>query len=136
MLPVNWTPADAQVRSFSRLWWPLFVVVVSVVLYRRVGLTPVVQATIGTAVVVTLLAALNRRVGRVLFLALQVITYPIALVTSTVVLAGIYYLVVTPIGLALRVTGRDALALRRRPSASQWIPVNHDKDAERAFRQF
>jgi ABC-type uncharacterized transport system permease subunit len=82
-------------------------------------------------------AAIARRsVARAMFVALQVVTFPVAVLTSTFVLGVIYYLVVTPIGLALRLTGRDALNLKGRGADSLWVPVHDRKDLERSFRQF
>jgi hypothetical protein len=134
MLPMNWSPEHAQVRSFSRTWLPLFVVVVSGLLYRRLGPTSVTFWVAGVGALVAGASALSHQVGRAVFLGLQVVTFPIALVVSTVVLAAIYYLVVTPIGVALRLLGHDLLGLRR--PGRGWVPVRQDTDPERAFRQF
>lgn len=136
MLPINWSPADAQLKSFARIWWPLFVLVVTALLYRRNGWTTSVMVVAYAGVGLAIVVAASRAVARTLFLGLQVITFPLAFLTSTIVLAVIYYLVVTPIGLALRLTGRDSLSLRRRNAATLWVPVPGDTDPERAFRQF
>ncbi len=136
MLPINWSPADAQLKSFARIWWPLFVLVVTALLYRRSGWTTSVMVVAYAGVGLAIVVAANRAVARTLFLGLQVITFPLAFVTSTIVLAVIYYLVVTPIGLALRLTGRDSLSLRKRSAATLWTPVPDNTDPERAFRQF
>lgn len=136
MLPINWSPADAQLKSFARIWWPLFVLIGTALLYRRNGWTTPVMVVVYAGVILAVASVASRTVARTLFLGLQVITFPLAFVTSTIVLAVIYYLVVTPIGLALRLTGRDALSLRRRNAASLWVPVPDDRDPEHAFRQF
>ncbi len=136
MLPINWSPADAQLRSFARIWWPLFVLVLTALLYRRSGWTTAVMTVAYAGVVLAIAVAASRAVARLLFLGLQAITFPLAFVTSTIVLAVIYYLVVLPIGLALRLTGRDSLSLRKRNAASLWVPVPENTDPERAFRQF
>lgn len=136
MLPVNWSPADAQLRSFARIWWPLFVLVVTAWLWRRYGATAPTLLTAGVGLLVAIGALASRVVARLLFLGLQIITFPLALVTSTIVLGVIYYLVVTPIGLALRLAGRDALSANKRAAASLWVPVQDRRDSERAFRQF
>lgn len=136
MLPINWSPADAQLKSFARIWWPLFVLVVTALLYRRGGWTTPVMVVAYAGAGLAFAVVASRTAARLLFLGLQVITFPLAFLTSTIVLAVIYYLVVTPIGLALRLTGRDALSLRRRTAASLWMPVAESTDPERAFRQF
>lgn len=136
MLPISWSPADAQLKSFARIWWPLFVLFVTALLYRGSGWTTPVLVVTGAGVALAIASAVSHTVARTVFLGLHVITFPLAFVTSTIVLAVIYYLVVTPIGLVLRLAGRDALSLRKRKAASLWVPVPDRTDAERAFRQF
>ena len=49
----------------------------------------------------------------------------------------VYFLVITPIGLAMRLAGRDLMSRRFDPGAeSYWLPHKADKDAGRYFRQF
>lgn len=58
---------------------------------------------------------------RWLFLALSLIAFPIGFVLSHVLMASIFYLVVTPIGLAFRLIGRDAMQRRfDRDLGSYW----------------
>lgn len=55
------------------------------------------------------------------FVGLSVVAMPIGFVLSHVLIAGIYYLVFTPIGLVFRLIGRDALGRRLDPGkASYW----------------
>jgi hypothetical protein len=66
------------------------------------------------------------------------LAWPIGFVVSHVVLALVYYLVLTPIGLAMRVFGYDPM--RRefdRSAESYWIARDTAEiKAERYFRQF
>jgi hypothetical protein len=49
----------------------------------------------------------------------------------------IYYGVFTPVALAFRVVGRDALRLRPRPNLpTYWLPKPRAADAASYFRQF
>jgi len=64
-------------------------------------------------------------------------TYPIGWVFSHVVLAAVYYLVVTPIGLTMRLVGRDPLRRRFEQEAeTYWIERRRQTDTSRYFRQF
>ena len=42
-------------------------------------------------------------------------------VTSPIILGLVFFLVITPVGLALRLAGRDELRLRRPAAGSHWI---------------
>lgn len=76
-------------------------------------------------------------IRRPLYLAWSYAFYPIGWVLSHVLLAAIWYLVLTPIGLLLRLFGRDPLGRRRDPQArTHWVPYRSRSDADRYFRQF
>jgi hypothetical protein len=58
-------------------------------------------------------------------------------VVSHILLAVVYFGIVTPIGLIMRLAGRDALGLKRDPNATTyWVPHAMPKDSRRYFRQF
>jgi len=62
---------------------------------------------------------------------------PMGWVVSHVVLAIVYYGVLTPVGLALRLAGRDPMRRRfDRQAASYWVERRGAADPGRYFRQF
>ena len=64
-------------------------------------------------------------------------TYPIAWVVAHGVLAAVYYLVVTPIGLAMRLIGRDLLSRDFLSEAeTYWIARRPRRETSQYFRQF
>ena len=64
-------------------------------------------------------------------------TFPIGWVVSHLVLAAVYYLVVTPIGLAMRLVRRDPLRRRfEREAKTYWVARRRQTDTNRYFRQF
>lgn len=71
------------------------------------------------------------------FVGLSIATRPIGWVVSHLLLAVIYHGLFTPIGLALRLFGRDPLEARLdRSSTSYWKPFPSDSRADRFFRPF
>lgn len=83
---------------------------------------PVVLSLAGLAVLQLLLAlTITDRLTWFLFVALSVVAVPIGFVVSHVLIALIYYLVFTPIGLFFRLLGRDPLHRRPdRDAPSYW----------------
>jgi hypothetical protein len=72
-----------------------------------------------------------------IFVGWTVLAFPIGWLVSQVVMALLYYGVLTPIGLALRATGRDALALKKSEgTASYWVPKPAPADVRSYFRQY
>lgn len=71
------------------------------------------------------------------YIAMLVITWPIGQVVSYFVLALLFYGVFTPIGLVMRLIGRDAMNRRfDRGAASYWVRRPTVTDAKRYFQQF
>ena len=135
MLPINRHPSARELRSFSRLWLPLFVVVAGALAWWRLE-SP------ATAIAVWILGATlaagalrSPEVARQIFVGLQTLTYPIALVVSTLALAVLFYAVFTPIGWLMRRAGHDPLQLRR-GKQSRWIPYTRKDDAAEAMKQY
>lgn len=135
MLPINRNPAARELRSFSRIWFPLFVVLIGSLLRWRFHLPEASLWAWGIGALAVVAALADRRVARAVFVGLMVMTYPIGLVVSTVALALLFYLVFAPLGWGMRLAGRDPLRLRTRGEATQWTPIEQGAD-QRMFRQF
>jgi len=74
---------------------------------------------------------------RPLYLGLSLIGAPIGLVVSHVILACVYYGILTPLGLAMRLAGRDPLHRKfDRSAGTYWVRRDGAVDARRYFRQF
>jgi hypothetical protein len=88
------------------------------------------------AAAVPLAGAVSRRILRLAYVALSHATYPVGFVVSYVVLAIVYFVVLTPIGLAMRLLGHDPLSRKFDPAAkSYWIPRDKAKTVESYFNQ-
>jgi hypothetical protein len=76
-------------------------------------------------------------VRRRIFVGLSYLTYPIGWVVTQVLLTTIFLLVVTPIGLLLRLLGKDPLTRRFDPAAeSYWVERPPETTTYRYFNQF
>lgn len=64
-----------------------------------------------------------------LYAGLMVVAFPIGFVLSHVLMAAIYYLVITPIGLCFKVIGRDAMGRKFEPAKSSYW---HDRGPARS----
>ena len=136
MIAINYKPGAQQLRSFTRVWFPVFVGGAGALLWWR-SATPTAAYTlwgVGALVLAAMLASPS--IARFVFVALIWVTYPIGLAVSYVALGVMFFLVFTPIGWVMRMAGRDALALRGRRRPSHWLPYEADETPERAFRQF
>ena len=72
-----------------------------------------------------------------IYLGLTVLAYPIGFVLSYVIMGTIFYLLLAPVGLFFRLTGRDPLMRRFEPeSDSYWVDARPPRASESYFRQF
>jgi hypothetical protein len=70
------------------------------------------------------------------YLGLSYATYPIGFAVSHVILVLVYCVVLTPIGLTMRLFGYDPLARRFDAGAkTYWTPRNKAKTVESYFKQ-
>jgi len=138
LIKIDRNPPVRELRKFGLLWFPLFCGVLGGVLLHKTGLLPLSVAIWCLAAPVLLLGALKPAWVRPVWLGLMYLTFPIGFVISHVLLALIYFGVFTPIGWAMRLSGKDPLQLKRRPDrGSHWIPrAEREVDKARYFRQF
>jgi hypothetical protein len=135
MLPINRNPGARELRSFSRLWLPLFVVVAGAMAWWRLESPTTAIAVWIVGGILAASALRSSEVARMIFVGLQTLTYPIGLVVSTLALAILFYAVFTPIGWLMRRAGHDPLQLRR-GKQSRWIPYTRKDDAAASMRQY
>jgi len=136
MIAINYKPAERQLRTFTRLWFPLFVAALGGMFWWRANAPELASMVWGLGAVLSMAMVASAPLARFVFVALMWVTYPLGLALSYTTLAIIFFLVFTPIGLGMRLFRRDPLALRARGRASHWIACEQDDSAERAFRQF
>ena len=136
MLELTRNPSEADLRWFGRLL-PAFVAVLGSLSRWRFGapiVGDVIWAVGGVVVFVYFLAPSTKRP---IFLGWMAAAYPIGWTISHVLLGGIYYLLLCPIGLVLRLMGRDELMLTfDRQAKTYWIPRPTRSDDSRYFHQF
>ena len=72
-----------------------------------------------------------------LYLGLTVVGFPIGFVLSYVIMATLFYVVIAPVGLLLRLIGQDPMNRRFLPGAkSYWVEARPERRRETYFKQF
>ncbi|QXD16338.1 DUF4407 domain-containing protein [Rhodocaloribacter litoris] len=129
---------DRQVRAFGWLVGGVLVALALGLAWRR-GWTPgALPVGLGVAGAVLALGGwLAPRLFRPLYRAWMGLALVLGFVMTRVVLTLVFYLVVTPIGLLLRLFGRDPLQRRRDPAASSyWIEKTYRDDTPRRLEKY
>ena len=129
-------PTPRELRYFGLMLAPFLVVVGALARWKwQAPLAGWLLASIGIVVAVAYYALPSLR--RPLFLAWRALVSPVQRAISYVVLAVIYYLVFTPVGLLQRLLGRDPMGRAfERDARSYFVRRRIASDPERYFRQF
>lgn len=136
MICIERHPNRSQLLVFGFLWL-LFLCFWGTALWLKSGVSwkPVALWTAAVAIPAVGLAwpSFMRKV----YLAASYITLPIGIVISFIALIAIYYVVLSPIALILRLKGYDSM--RRsfdRSAETYWTRRSQERDSERYFKQF
>ena len=134
---INWQPTRKDLRIFG-IGLAVFCAVIAWLCYRsdrQFGL--IEMALTGVAVLAVAVSLFAPEWLRQVYFVFMVVAFPIGWVMSHVLLAVVFYAVFTPIGLIMRLTGRDPMQRRFDPNAeSYWIPRQGEKSRTDYFRQF
>jgi len=137
MIDIEWNPSRRALRQFSGIWFPLFALVVGLAVARLSGAWTASIVIWCAAAAVASAGLIWPLFARPVFVGLMVLTLPIGWVVSHVLLALILYLVVTPIGIALRLVGHDPLRLRDDPNrTTNWHPSAPMRSAADYTKQY
>lgn len=137
MISINWYPSDRELRQFAGIWFPVFWIVVAGLVVLRGDAWSVAGSMLAGAVAIGIVGSIWPRVMRPIFLAWMCAAFPIGWVVSHLLLGAVFYLVIAPLGLVMRLAGRDKLKLQFDPEAkSYWTRRPPTPPASRYFRQF
>ena len=136
LIDINWKPNDRQLRQFA-IAFLVFAGVAGGVLWWRIGLGWPSKALWIAGPIVAAIGLAFPRAIKPLYLGLTVVAFPIGFVLGYILLGLTYYLVVTPVGLAFRLLGRDPMRRKLDPEASTyWLERRRPEGPGRYFRQF
>jgi hypothetical protein len=128
-------PSEHELRWFGVLVLVVFAAVGGVVLWRIESLRAA-QLLWGVGCAFALIYYAFRPLRRPLHASWMRLTSPLAWAVSHLVLAVIYYGIISPIAVVMRLFGRDKLERRFEPAVnSYWIARDSGDDTARYLRQ-
>ncbi len=135
-------PAEAplKVRLWASLLWglvfPLVLSVVRWLLHFEEGfsITPAVTAMLVTVPIALILPI--PRVGPWVYLSILRLFSIVGFFISHLFLVLVFFVIITPFGIMLRLSGRDPLQIRLGEKSPVWWPVHGTDDRRRYYRMF
>lgn len=133
---VKTAPSRKVLRQFAAIWLVLFLGLAAQNQFLKSRPTSAVVCAI-TALVVGLPGLVWPSAIRWIYSGAMVLAFPIGWAVSNMLLAAMYFGVITPIGLVLRWSGRDELGLLPAPDRqSFWEAKPTPRDVTSYFRQY
>ena len=134
LVEMNWQPNDRQLRQFAAA-----AVAVALLIGWNLStdnLTPF-SSSWAVSGLIAGIGLLKPQTLRWLYVACSLVTMPIGMVVSELVLLSVFCGVFLPMGLFMRVIRRDALRLNlERKSESYWTKKHQPRNAPSYFHQF
>jgi hypothetical protein len=132
---VQWNPDRAELRRFAVSMAAGFLLLGLLAAWRRhhLGTATWVLWTLGALLAA---GALTPGAGRAFYLAVYLPTSLVGYAVSHVLLTAIFFGVVTPLALLLRLLGKDPLHLRPGATWSHWTEHSPPRGKEGYYRQF
>jgi len=127
---------DKTVRQFGLFFLPAFVAAFGFLVWHWSGSWDAAVTFWIAGAIAAVGAALSAKFCRLVYTGLMTLTLPIGWVVLHLLLSVIYFGVITPIGLLMRLVGRDGLQLKTRPPAESLWSAREASPTERYLRQF
>jgi len=137
LVEINWHPDRKDLRGFG-LIAIVATSLIALLLYvlKGLGFRWVLPVFL-FGVVIFLCSRISLKLTRIIYLALTLVTVPIGIVVSFLLMSCFYFLLLTPLALIFRLIGRDALSRKFEPNTKTYWQVHQSRnDPERYFRQF
>jgi hypothetical protein len=132
---VKWRPDGKELRRFAVAMLVGFSLLGLFTAWRakEIGNGSVILWGIGASLAI---GAFVPKLGRVVYLGVYLPTSIMSYVLSSVVLALMFFLLITPLGIILRLMGKDLLQQRRPKQKAGWAPVKRIKTEDNYYHQF
>jgi hypothetical protein len=145
LLRIQWHPTSKILRSFGFFAFVFFGLGGNWIAGRStlLGMTLAPSVSNGIGLLLGIIAAGSLILGiayprglRPLFLALSVITAPIGLLVSTVMLTAFWVLLITPLGLLRRLLGWDPMERKWKSDGSYWAARKEGRGSASYFNPY
>lgn len=137
LIKLNTNPTHRELRQFAGIWLPAAMTVLAWIAESKFDSPRVAIGILAVAGALAILGLIWPAVVRVVWIAWMVAAFPIGWVVSHLLLVGIYYLCITPIGLMLRLFGIDPMQRKfDHTSKTYWVAREPNTDKSSYFKQF
>jgi Saxitoxin biosynthesis operon protein SxtJ len=136
LVDINWNPSRKELRVFSLLLVAFGVIVAGALYQRLESDAPAITVLVITSAI-GLLGIVLPNCVRLVYVVWMGLAFPVGWIVSHTMMLAVFFLVVTPIGLVMRMCGRDPMQRQiNRKAKTYWITRSPQTDMKNYFRQF
>lgn len=145
MIEIDFDPDERTLRQFGWIALGGFGLLAGLAWFEKLifafGLgaakTPIALGLLAVGVLAAVIGLVYPKANRFLFVGLAVLAFPIGFVLSYVIMTTLFFLIIGPIGVVMRLLGHDPMNRKLEPeAASYWIPADPMPPRDRYFKQF
>ena len=135
-IEINWSPSRRQLRQFAVLQ-VLFFTCLSLWLALKRDMPTTAATLVAVSACVGVVGYMWTPLIRVVYVVWMAAVFPIGWLVSHVLLAAVFYLVFTPIGIIMKLCRYDPMQRKfDREADSYWQPREQNEDTSRYFKQY
>ena len=136
LVDINWNPSRKELQVFSLLLI-VFGAIVAAILYQRLESWTPSTAVWLVSSGMGLIGLAAPPIVRPIYVVWMGLAFPIGWTISHGMMLAVFYLVLTPMGVVMRLCGRDPMRRQLdRKAQTYWLPCVRRSDLKSYFRQF
>lgn len=136
VVEINWNPGSKQLRIFSVLQI-IFFAIVAFWLLDGTSYARIANVALVVSLIIGIVGFAWPPLAQVVYVVWIALVFPIGWTVSHVVLAVLFFLVITPIAIIMKLCGYDSMQREfDRQAATYWKRREPNDDASRYFKQF
>lgn len=128
-------PDSKTLFQFAVIWLFAFSILAGVQYWRHEN-TTVAAILVAIALIGGGAGMIRPTLLKPIFVGWMILAFPIAWTISLILLATIFFLIITPIGLVMRMLGHDPLKLRATKTNTYWEVRKGHSDPSRYLKQY
>ena len=145
LVEINFNPDIKTLRQFGVIAFVGFGILAALAYYQKLifsfGLgearMPIVAAFAALGSIALLFSLVAPKANRILYVGLTLLAFPIGFVLSYVIMGTLFFLIIGPIAVVMRLLRRDSMHRSYEPSApTYWSDAHPPRDKESYFHQY
>lgn len=145
LVEINFNPDTKTLRQFGVIAFVGFGALAALAYYEKLVFSmglgeariPVVATFVALGSIALLFSVVAPKANRILYVGLTLLAFPIGFVLSYVIMGTLFFLIIGPIAVAMRLFGKDPMHRAYDPNATTyWSPARPARDKESYFHQY